>query len=180
MCLRSRPPRNHPYPADWAFRRNTGGRFFTEGSSRVGRESRSIVTTIVYRDRSTETPEARTDEQHLWLTPTDLHAATTWERKPEGLCRGDVCVPIPSAAHTVLIGDDGRIDLAAFARYVGDPVVCDPSTDTWVIGESATSRRDALRSLDAPDFTLPDLDGTPHSLSDYRGKKVLLLSWASW
>jgi len=37
-----------------------------------------------------------------------------------------------------------------------------------------------LRSLEAPDFTLPDLDGKLHSLSDYRGKKVLLMSWASW
>ena len=32
----------------------------------------------------------------------------------------------------------------------------------------------------APDFTLPDLDGKLHSLSDYRGKKVVLMSWASW
>jgi peroxiredoxin len=35
-------------------------------------------------------------------------------------------------------------------------------------------------TLEAPDFTLPDIDGKQHSLSDYRGKKVLLLSWASW
>ena len=26
----------------------------------------------------------------------------------------------------------------------------------------------------APDFTLPDQNGTPHSLSDYRGRKVVL------
>lgn len=26
----------------------------------------------------------------------------------------------------------------------------------------------------APDFTLPDQDGTAHRLSDYRGKKVIL------
>ena len=26
----------------------------------------------------------------------------------------------------------------------------------------------------APDFTLPDQNGTPHSLSDYRGQKVIL------
>ena len=32
----------------------------------------------------------------------------------------------------------------------------------------------------APAFTLPDLDGKPHSLSDYRGKKVLLVAYASW
>jgi peroxiredoxin len=37
-----------------------------------------------------------------------------------------------------------------------------------------------LTSLEAPDFALPDLDGKMHSLSDYRGKKVFVVSWASW
>jgi hypothetical protein len=32
-----------------------------------------------------------------------------------------------------------------------------------------------------PDFTLPDLaTGKPVSLSDFRGKKVLLIHFASW
>lgn len=32
-----------------------------------------------------------------------------------------------------------------------------------------------------PDFTLPDIaDGKPVSLSDFRGKKVLLVQFASW
>jgi peroxiredoxin len=32
----------------------------------------------------------------------------------------------------------------------------------------------------APDFTLTDIDGTPHKLSDYRGKDVILVFWATW
>ena len=32
----------------------------------------------------------------------------------------------------------------------------------------------------APEFTLPDLDGQQVSLSDYRGKRVVLFMWASW
>jgi peroxiredoxin len=32
----------------------------------------------------------------------------------------------------------------------------------------------------APDFTLPDLDGRPHSLSDYRGQWVVVNYWATW
>jgi peroxiredoxin len=32
----------------------------------------------------------------------------------------------------------------------------------------------------APDFTLPDLAGTPHTLSSLRGKQVFLCTWASW
>ena len=34
---------------------------------------------------------------------------------------------------------------------------------------------------DHPDFTLPELQtGKPVSLSDFRGKKVLLIHFASW
>ncbi len=32
----------------------------------------------------------------------------------------------------------------------------------------------------APDFTLRDLDGHAHRLSDYRGKVVILNFWATW
>lgn len=31
-----------------------------------------------------------------------------------------------------------------------------------------------------PDLVLPGLDGEPHRLSDYRGRRVLLNLWASW
>jgi thiol-disulfide isomerase/thioredoxin len=31
-----------------------------------------------------------------------------------------------------------------------------------------------------PDFTLPDLDGSPRRLSEFRGRRVLLNFWASW
>ncbi len=34
--------------------------------------------------------------------------------------------------------------------------------------------------MPAPDFSFPDLDGQPVSLSDYKGKFVLLNIWATW
>jgi hypothetical protein len=52
--------------------------------------------------------------------------------------------------------------------------------DTVAFGASVNARRDDLLSTQAPDFTLPDLDGKLHSLSDYRGKKVFLFSWGSY
>jgi hypothetical protein len=33
---------------------------------------------------------------------------------------------------------------------------------------------------DAPDFTLPDLNGTKRSLSDFQGKFIMLNFWATW
>ena len=52
--------------------------------------------------------------------------------------------------------------------------------DVWVLSEGARERQAALASLEAPDFTLPDPSGRMHRLSDYRGKKVFLVTWASW
>ena len=49
-----------------------------------------------------------------------------------------------------------------------------------MLGVSAAARSRALQSLSAPDFTLPDLEGRMHTLSEHRGRKVLLVTWASW
>lgn len=37
-----------------------------------------------------------------------------------------------------------------------------------------------VAGVPAPDFTFPDLEGNTVSLSDYRGKLVLLNIWATW
>ncbi len=34
--------------------------------------------------------------------------------------------------------------------------------------------------IDAPGFTLPDLNGRKRSLSDFKGKLVMLNFWATW
>jgi hypothetical protein len=139
-----------------------------------------MPTTIIYDDRAYDAASATARRDDLWLSEADLFAGTGWERKPQGLCRGEQCVPIPAGRTEEFVAADGRFNLAAFARYLDAPVVHDDAASVWLFGEGARTRRDALRSLEAPDFRLPDLDGAMHALSDYRGKKVLLLTWASW
>jgi AhpC/TSA family protein len=58
--------------------------------------------------------------------------------------------------------------------------VHDEQHSTWSFSDAPDEIVNRLRSLEAPDFALPDFDGKLHSLSEYRGKKVLLMSWASW
>jgi hypothetical protein len=139
-----------------------------------------LATTLLYGGVPFVAESAMARDEDLWLSLDDLTAATGWERKPQGLCRGERCVPIPPDRKAAFVSSDEHFNLAEFARYLEQPIVHDDTADVWLFGEAASTRRDALRSLDAPDFRLPDLDGTLHALSDYRGKKVLLLSWASW
>ena len=106
-----------------------------------------------------------------------LSAQLGWTLKPEGLCQGDICVPVRD--RDALVDDDG-IDLATFAALVARPLALDLEEGAAALGTSSAERRRSLESLEAPDFTLPDLSGKLHSLSDHRGKKVLLIAYASW
>jgi hypothetical protein len=115
-----------------------------------------------------------------WISAADFARVTGWMLKPEGLCRADVCVPVPPGRRDEIVASDGRINLPAGAELVGRPAAGDETHRAWSIGASAAERKRALTSLEAPDFRLPDLAGRIHSLSEYRGRKVLLVSWASW
>ncbi len=126
-----------------------------------------------------EVTGAQASTRTLWCPEADAAAATGWVARPEGLCRGSVCVPLPPGRERELV-DGGRIDLAALWRHLGRPAVSSEAGDVWVLGESARERSAALASLEAPDFALPDQTGRVHRLSDHRGKKVLLVTWASW
>ena len=69
---------------------------------------------------------------------------------------------------------------ATKAGASGRPVAIDRDERAAYLGVSAAERAKVLSSLEAPDFTLPDLDGRMHTLSAHRGKKVLLVAYASW
>lgn len=101
----------------------------------------------------------------------DFERETGWRLEPEGACRGGVCIPLPQQGATV--------DVTGLAERLGMAVVHDERNRLWALGPSTVSGR-ALESTDAPDFTLPDLDGRPFRLGSLRGQKVVLVAWASW
>jgi hypothetical protein len=106
-----------------------------------------------------------------------LERALGWELQPEGFCAGSVCYPLPEGSGIV---SDAGVDLAAFAALIARPAAVDAAEGAAFLGTPAQERALALGSLNAPAFTLPDLDGRAHSLADWRGRKVLLAAWASW
>ena len=137
------------------------------------------MLTILHDQRQTEFPDDTADGDSLWLDAAAVAAATGWQWKPEGLCHGEWCVPLPPAQRATLMRG-AKLDLAAMWRRSGQPVVHDTASRTWVLGSGAAQRSAALSTLQAPDFELPDLAGRPHRLSELRGRKVFLATWASW
>lgn len=135
------------------------------------------MVTVLTETKKVEVSPAR--GEGLWLDRTDVEPVTGWSLKPEGFCKDDICVPVPAGREAEFSRDD-QVNVAAFWSLMNKPAVSSDTGDVWFLGEGAESRNDALLNLEAPDFTLPDLDGNMHSLTDFRGKRVLLATWASW
>jgi hypothetical protein len=137
------------------------------------------MITVLHEQTERACATARASGEDLWIGAQELEAATGWSLKPEGLCRGDICVPVPSGRAADYVSGDA-LNASAFWRRMNHPVVHNAAGDIWVLGTSAADRTMALQSLEAPDFALPDLAGKTGTLSEHRGKKVLLATWASW
>lgn len=131
---------------------------------------------LVYGDNATRVPAAALRGDDVWLSPSELTAATGWSLESAGLCKDDACVQTQDA----WVDSDGSINLSALAAHLGQPCVRNESPLAVAFGESVAARRSPLTSNIAPDFSLPDLDGNMHSLSDFRGKKVFMYSWGSY
>jgi len=109
--------------------------------------------------------------ESLAVDPSELAARTGWVAKPEGLCKGEMCVPIPG-------GTGSELDATVLSDRLRMPLLHDEVTDRWVLGPEGGGR--ALTTAVAPELELPDLEGNPFKLSSLHGKKVLLVAWASW
>ena len=110
--------------------------------------------------------------EDLHVPAERFEAGTGWALKPEGACRGEVCVPLPSAG-------DGLVDVEAVAARLGMPLVHDEAAGLWALGPASLEGH-ALPTAVAPELELPDVDGTPFRLSSLRGQKVLLVAWAPY
>lgn len=120
------------------------------------------------------------DGGRVWLDPATVEAVTGWTPKPEGLCRGDLCVPVrdPDARRA-----DGHYDLARVAAALHRPHAEQALPDGAVVvsvGDAAHERAEALAGRAAPTVELTGLDGAPVAVPDGARRKRLLLAWSSW
>ena len=107
----------------------------------------------------------------------DFAIVTGWQLKPEGLCFADTCVPVTDSS---ALTNSTHIDLVEFARVTNQNIVVDQKHKIAALGERANSRSEAMATLVAPDFRLPDIHGKQVSFSDFNRRKRLLLAWSSW
>ncbi len=129
--------------------------------------------TVLYGDRDVSLAASRVEAGDLWLKSADLRQINEFVIKPQGACREDICIPLPKA-----LKRNGWINLSGFARKLKQSVVNEGSV--WSFGELPLLRNGFLESRVAPDFAIKDRAGKTVRLTDFRGRKILLLSWASW
>lgn len=105
----------------------------------------------------------------------EVAPATGWVIKPEGACKGELCVPLPDDVRL----PDGRVDLTVLADRLGMAIVHDPELGLWSIGPESLGGH-VLTTAQAPPLRLPDLDGVEFDISSLRGQKILVVAWAPY
>ena len=141
------------------------------------------AATVLFQDQESQLEVAQSEGDALWLTLPQLTAVSGWELKPEGVCKEEICVPVPGARRATLLRTESSgelFNLTEFARLIEQPVAHDQENSVWYFGPAGWDWKTRLSSREAPDFALPDLAGGVHRLSDLRGKKIFLLFWATW
>lgn len=108
------------------------------------------------------------------VTAAEFAAGTGWEPKPEGLCRGEICVPAPASLRS-----DGTVDVTVAAASLGMPLVHDKTHGLYALGPGSSSGHQ-LSTAVAADPELLDRDLNPFRLSRLHGRKVLLVAWSSY
>jgi|SRR5579883_151975 len=131
------------------------------------------MATVLYNDATVKLGMARQDAKDLWVRAADLPRINEFEVKPQGACRADMCIPVPKA-----LKNGPWFNLTGFSRKLGQAYVNE--SGVWSFGEIPVMRGSFYASRIAPDFAVPDRKGKVVHLSDFRGKKVLVFTWASW
>jgi hypothetical protein len=138
---------------------------------------------VLYEDQAVTVEHTLADPNDLWIHPQELGRVNGFELKPEGACIDDICVPVRQDQDSdIFVTRQGErwFNVAELADRLNQPYAVDHEAGVWSFGTIPVQRASFVNEGKAPDFTLPDHDGKLHSLSDFKGRKIMLLSWASW
>jgi hypothetical protein len=138
---------------------------------------------VLYNERAVAIEQTLPDATELWVKPQDLTRINDFVLKPEGACLAELCIPVLQDRDSdmyVTRQNQGWFNVTGLADKLQQAHMADYQDGVWSFGVMPLERQAFFDSGQAPDFNLPDRDGNLVRLSDFRGKKVLLLTWASW
>src|SRR5207244_12545979 len=83
---------------------------------------------VIYDGAVTElhTPSPFTQSKDLWMTLAEFTRATGFVVKPQGVCRSELCFPLPKQREADFLGQRGKVtwfNLSEFARLVETTVI---------------------------------------------------------
>jgi hypothetical protein len=117
------------------------------------------------------------------VTPEDLTRINGFVLKPEGACLDEICIPViqdkDSSQFVTRLGQKW-FNVTGLARKLNQAYAHDPANHVWSFAPMQFGQSPLLSSAVAPNFELKDRDGNLVHLSDFRGKNVLIHTWASW
>lgn len=137
---------------------------------------------VLYQDREIHVANTLADPNDLWVHPEDLPRVNGFTLKPEGACVDDICVPVRQQENSdIFLTRNGErwFNVSELANRIQQPYAADES-GVWSLGAIPAQRSRFVDRAEAPDFSLQDLSGKAVRLSDFKGMKIMLLSWASW
>ena len=134
--------------------------------------------TVLYQGKSHTLEEAGRGA-HLLIRPDDLERVNGFQLKPQGACHENTCIPL---ADGVLVDEGGStwFDLTAFADQMDQPYVADIDLGVWSFAEVPSKRESMLVDALAPEFEVKDRQGRVVSKDSLKGKKAMIVTWASW
>jgi len=138
--------------------------------------------TILANDNITKVSARKESGDTLWISATELQKATQFELKKSGACYDplNICIPLLEEDFIYKEANDTWLNMSKLAAKLGQACISNEDKTVWSLGLIPEVRKAMLETSTAPDFEIKDINGASVRLSDLKGKKVLIVTWATW
>src|SRR5262249_14852622 len=103
-----------------------------DGDRRRERKDDTTMATVLTERGVFDVESSGVGGEDLWLSRIDAAEITGWVLKPEGLCKGEVCVPLPRGRESEFVRD-GQVNVTTLWRHLSQPVVHSDRGSVWVL-----------------------------------------------
>ncbi len=138
--------------------------------------------TILANDNITKVAACPNNEDALWIRADELKVATGFELKESGACYDplNICIPLLEEGFTQTLSDHKWLNISKLSQRLEQACISNDDHTVWSLGLLPEARKAMLTSSIAPDFEIVDINGEIVRLSELKGKKVLIVTWATW